>query len=163
MLRSAKLYIFLYSTTLMLNVFPNSIWIENYRWNTRTVRCFPELRFFHDIWRSNRWISVILVLFFFLVCWLQFICWSLCLILFGLRDMNFSCRTVQDFLGCSVSAAARVLRLFFLINPVDCFLFQSTTSHDPVYYFHNQSTAWPYCCMIAAWLNPTCRHVFPVG
>ena len=35
-------------------------------------------------------------------------------------------------------------------------MIQSTTSII-------QSTAWPYCLMIAALLPLTCRHVFPVG
>ena len=51
--------------------------------------------------------------------------------------MTFQSRTALEIWAALFSAAARVLRLFFLITPVDCFLFQSTTSHDPVDYFHN--------------------------
>ena len=109
----------------MLNTFPNSIWIESYGRITVIVRCFPELRFFHDIWWSNRWISMIFIPLWSLAFWLQFICWPLREITSGSGVMNFQSRiALKSGLLCFLAAARvyavlphRTSRLLFI--PVD--------------------------------------------
>ena len=85
------------------------------------VHWFHELRFFHDIWRSNRWIFVNFISIWSWDPWLQFLCWWLGLILPGLGFMIFL-RSDCVGTGFLPLAAARVYAAEATANnPVDCF------------------------------------------
>ena len=98
----------------MLNTFPNLTWIESYGQNTGTMQSLPDPRFFHDIWRSNRGIFVILMPTCSLACWLQLCCLPLCGILSGLGVMIFPKSGCAGIWVPLLLAAARVYALNFL-------------------------------------------------
>ena len=91
------------------------------------MRWFLELRFFHDIWRSNRWILVKFISIWSWDPWLQFLCWSLGLILSGLRDMNFQRSGCAGIWVFSRWRLLGFMRWTFCLKGIDMFFVFITT------------------------------------
>ena len=159
----------------MLKTFPNSIWIESYGQNTVTVRSCSDPRFFQDIWRSNRWISVILMPICSLACWLQLCCWPHCEIPSGLGVMIFQSRTALEIWVPLFLAAARVYalnslprtsRLVFLsvFHLVDMLYDPVDWLHDSVEYPGALCTVHPaHACALRALLPHHLVDMFALG
>ena len=149
----------------MLNTFPNSSWIESYGQNTGTMRSLPDPQFFHDIWRSNRWISVILMPICSLARWLQLCFFTTSWNSFWIGSYDFSKVGLHRNLGFLLLAAARVYALFLLPT------IQSTTSWNSqlllprLALFIPHRVRWAGCCALgccACWAACCSSRLDPV-